>query len=90
MTKKEEFKKFMKEEGKYIAIGAAVGAGLGLAAYGALLLYCKGYEKGVQIGGIYGFQETLKWLDETFPDQSNAQKLWESYKLAHPDNVINL
>ena len=44
MTKKEEFKKFMKEEGKKIDIGAAVGAGLGLAAYGALLLYCKGYE----------------------------------------------
>ena len=47
MTKKEEFKNFMKEEGKKIAIGAAVGAGLGLAAYGTLLLYCKGYEKGV-------------------------------------------
>ena len=79
--KAEEF--WEKHDATIIGIGTSVAVGtlVTVVAY-------KSYKAGFIDGGMIGFEETLRWLDETFPDESKAQELYEIYKKTHPENIV--
>ena len=60
----------------------------GLAGIGIGAIVHKSYINGFIDGGMCGYHLCIKWLDETFPGESNANELFERYKVEHPDQMV--
>lgn len=81
---KEKAKNFWERHKNAIIIG-----GIGsIVIVGAGVMSYKSYMDGFVDGGITGYHLCLKWLDETFPGESNARELFERYKVEHPDQIV--
>lgn len=70
-----------KEEILVTGVSFAVLIGVGV---GASKLYAGGFNYGQAVG----FNNAIKWLDDTFPDESKACELWEAYQQNNPENIL--
>ena len=81
---KDKAKKFWEEhKAEIIAFGATVAA-----VAGAGFIASKSYQAGFIDGGMTGVQVGAKWLDDTFPGESNACELFERYANEHPEEIV--
>lgn len=48
----------------------------------------KCYKAGFIDGGMMTCDLHYEWLDETFPEKSNAMKLYNQWKELHPDEIM--
>lgn len=81
---KNKVKGFWEDHKKDICVVggvAAVSIGAGVWAYS---LYAGGFNYGQAVG----FNNAIKWLDDTFPDESKAGELWEAYQQNNPENIL--
>ena len=84
---KEKANNFWEEHKSTIKkVGVGIGIGVGVIVAGKMSR--KIYIYGAMDGITAGFHETLKWLDETFPDESQAQELYTLYAEAHADEIV--
>lgn len=82
---KDKAKKFWEEnKGEIIAFGVTVAA-----VSGAGFIASKSYQAGFVDGGMTGVQVGAKWLDNTFPGESNACELLDRYARENPDQIVH-
>lgn len=53
------------------------------------ITYCCGYKRGFLLGGCVGFEETVKWLEETFPEKG-VEAAVKAFKEANPDKWVTI
>lgn len=70
---------FKEHEGMFYVGGACIIAG---AMYGA----CKGYTLGRTVGNLEGYNATMNWIQNTFPE---AKKLIEDWIANNPESIIS-
>lgn len=81
---KNKVKNFWEDHKKDILVVGGIAA----ASVGASVWAYKLYMGGFNYGVATGFNSTLDWLDQTFPEESKARELWEAYKQVHPEDVL--
>ena len=83
---KSKAKKFW-EENKGSVIGSTVAVAVAVA--GVCLIANKSYRAGLVDGGAVGWNLAVDWLDKTFPEESNARELYETWAKANPDQMVS-
>ena len=82
---KGKVKKFWGEHyPEIIAFGVTVGA-----IAGASLISQKSYQAGFVDGGMAGVHVGARWLDKTYPGESNAVELMNRYAKEHPEEIVH-
>lgn len=82
---KGKVKGFWKEHKRDIILGGVIGVATVVSAE---RIFKKGYTAGFMDGGAAGFNLSIKWLDNKFPD-IKLQELYDDYKKANPEKMAH-
>jgi hypothetical protein len=79
---------FLKKNKRELQIIALM-AGCGVLTLGTFYMCKKIFMKGVRVGAIISFEETMKWCNQEFPD-IKLKELYENWSALNPEKLIKV